>query len=109
MVWLWALWLALAESRTQPPASPAPPASVSAKPAAAENIEKVEFRKARLTLGSKVLAVELAESERQHARGLMYRQKLGEGEGMLFIFPDLGIRSFWMKNTFVDLAIGFFD
>lgn len=70
---------------------------------------EVRFEKAKLTIGNQKLMVELAETEAQHAHGLMYRDKLGENEGMLFIFSDSETRSFWMKNTFVDLSIGFFD
>lgn len=47
--------------------------------------------------------VELAESAIQQARGLMLRKSLGENKGMLFIFGNEGIHSFWMKNTFIPL------
>ncbi len=33
----------------------------------------------------------------------------GSGDGMIFIFPDKQIRSFWNKNTFVDLDIYWLD
>lgn len=52
--------------------------------------------------------VEVAESDAARAQGLMYRKSLGQDEGMLFIFPEEEILSFWMKNTFIPLSIGYF-
>jgi len=39
----------------------------------------------------------------------MYRESLAKGKGMLFVFPDTQIRSFWMKNTFIPLDIAYID
>ena len=39
----------------------------------------------------------------------MHRTKLKDGSGMLFIFDRESIQTFWMKNTFIDLDIGFFN
>ena len=55
------------------------------------------------------LVVEMAESPEAHSRGLMERQSLSEDEGMLFVFEKEQILSFWMKNTYIPLSIGFFD
>lgn len=41
-------------------------------------------------------------------QGLMHRPFLGEDEGMVFIYPAPGARSFWMRNTLIPLDIGFF-
>jgi len=49
--------------------------------------------------------MELAISEDEHARGLMFRKQMDENRGMLFIFPDEDIRSFWMHNTLIPLDI----
>jgi uncharacterized membrane protein (UPF0127 family) len=51
--------------------------------------------------------VELARTDAEHQRGLMYREKLEPDRGMLFIFPDEKQNSFWMKNTYVSLDIMF--
>lgn len=58
---------------------------------------------------SPVIQAELAVSASEKQLGLMYRKHLGETEGMLFIFPDESLRSFWMKNTYVELDIIFLD
>ena len=75
---------------------------------AAENTV-VKFKSKVAQLGKKTITVEIAESENQLERGLMFRKKLAANAGMLFIFPDEQPRSFWMKNTLIDLSIGYFD
>ena len=51
--------------------------------------------------------VELARSPHEHAVGLMHRQSLPADQGMLFIFNDDAVRSFWMKNTLIPLDMLF--
>lgn len=70
---------------------------------------EIRFEKTKIKVGDRDLLVELALTSDQQERGLMYRQALQPGTGMLFVFAEEGPRSFWMKNTFIDLAIGYFD
>jgi hypothetical protein len=51
------------------------------------------------------LQIERAESLAHQAKGLMYREKLDENAGMLFIFSDESKRTFWMKNTYIPLDL----
>ncbi|WP_373998621.1 DUF192 domain-containing protein [Bdellovibrio bacteriovorus] len=67
------------------------------------------FKTRNIKVGTKTLVVEIAETADQHERGLMFREKLGENDGMLFIFKNVETRFFWMKNTLIDLSIGYFD
>ena len=55
------------------------------------------------------ISVEVADSDFLRDRGLMFRQNMGEDEGMLFIFPESDQRGFWMKNTYIPLSIAFLD
>ena len=54
-----------------------------------------------------VVKAELAKTEEQRAKGLMFRKELADGHGMLFIFDKEEIRSFWMENTYVPLSIAY--
>ena len=49
--------------------------------------------------------IELAKNDAKRSQGLMYRQSMGEMQGMLFIFEKAEPQSFWMKNTFISLDI----
>jgi hypothetical protein len=53
----------------------------------------------------KKLDIEFAEDDYETQTGLMYRTKLDTNQGMLFIFPNEQIRSFYMKNTKIPLDI----
>lgn len=54
------------------------------------------------------LDVEIADEPQEWQRGLMEREELAS-DGMLFVFLDEQVRSFWMKNTLIPLDIYFFD
>lgn len=45
-----------------------------------------------------VIPIELARTDAQQMRGLMYREGISENEGMLFIFDKDDYYDFWMKN-----------
>jgi uncharacterized protein len=51
--------------------------------------------------------IEMATTEPQRERGLMYRKQLGAYEGMLFDFFQEQPVSFWMKNTLIPLDMVF--
>ncbi|MBI1384689.1 MAG: DUF192 domain-containing protein [Rhizobiales bacterium] len=51
---------------------------------------------------------EIARTPSEQAKGLMFRQSLGEREGMLFVYPRQ-VASMWMKNTYISLDMLFID
>ena len=53
--------------------------------------------------------VEFARSEAEKATGLMFRERLADDEGMLFMWNTSSLRQFWMKNTLINLDILFID
>ncbi|MGJ8549815.1 DUF192 domain-containing protein [Winogradskyella wichelsiae] len=57
----------------------------------------------------KTIDIEIADDEYTTQTGLMYRNQLKVNHGMLFIFPDTQMRSFYMKNTKIPLDIIYID
>ncbi|MUU79459.1 DUF192 domain-containing protein [Winogradskyella sp. HL2-2] len=57
----------------------------------------------------KTIDIEIADDDYETQTGLMYRTKLETNQGMLFIFPDAQMRSFYMKNTKIPLDIIYID
>ena len=58
------------------------------------------------------VAVEIARTPVESERGLMYRTKLPEKQGMIFLYStpqNPNQVGFWMKNTLIPLDIAFFD
>jgi uncharacterized protein len=53
--------------------------------------------------------VELARTDTERARGLMYRDKLAPDAGMLFLYPTDRPVAFWMKNTLIPLDLLFIE
>ncbi len=51
--------------------------------------------------------LEYATTPYEWTKGLMFRTSMPENSGMLFIFPDEQIRTFWMKDTLIPLDIIF--
>ena len=69
----------------------------------------LELPAATISIKGHTLAVELATTPKARICGLSHRVKLPENHGMLFIYPTLGPRTFWMKDTHVPLSIAFLD
>ena len=51
--------------------------------------------------------VEVASTEPEQERGLMFREQMGPDEGMIFPHDPPRVASFWMKNTVIPLDIVF--
>lgn len=66
-----------------------------------------EARQPQVEVRGVRFAVDLAVTESEWQKGLMFRERLGKREGMLFVGKRLQPLSFWMKNTLVPLDIIF--
>ena len=69
--------------------------------------ESPSFPEGRATIGPHDFSVELATSPAQQEYGLMFRESLAEGHGMLFIFSSPLEITMWMKNTLIPLDMVF--
>jgi uncharacterized membrane protein (UPF0127 family) len=57
--------------------------------------------------GVQIFSVEMATTEDEKQKGLMYRKELADGKGMLFDFSPEQQISMWMKNTYISLDMIF--
>lgn len=55
------------------------------------------------------LSAELAITQEEKERGLMFRKRLNFDQGMLFVFGEKGFHSFWMKNMSISLDFIWLD
>ena len=74
------------------------------RPGLAAGIETLEIAS---STGVHPFAVEMAETDDERSRGLMFRKELPEGKGMLFDFKTDQMLGFWMKNTYIPLDMIF--
>lgn len=75
--------------------------------AAAARAEEPAILEIASRTGVHVFAVEIADTDEERAKGLMFRKHLPEGRGMLFDFGREQDVSMWMKNTYISLDMLF--
>lgn len=68
-----------------------------------------QYKKSKFNVGGAQIEAYVADTDDNRAEGLMNITQLPENTGMLFVFERTQTLSFWMKNTLIPLAIGFFD
>jgi uncharacterized protein len=78
-----------------------------AAPLHAGTAMRVEPVTAVTATGRYVFQAEIAATETERQRGLMFRKGLAADAGMLFDFVTPRKATFWMKNTFVGLDLIF--
>jgi uncharacterized protein len=71
--------------------------------------QPTKFPVVSLTAGMHVIRAEVAASEAERQQGLMFREKMGPNEGMVFRFGAPASVCMWMKNTHIPLSVAFID
>ena len=66
-----------------------------------------QLKTVTLRAGETRLVAEVAATELERTRGLMFRKNLAEGKGMLFVFDSDQKVAFWMKNTSLPLSVAY--
>ena len=86
-----------------------PPAALAQSAAARVSPSGLELTALEIRSGSRVhpFLVEVARTQAEQARGLMFRESLAPNAGMIFPFRPARPASFWMKNTLIPLDMIF--
>jgi uncharacterized protein len=79
-------------------------ALLSLAPAQAAGTDTIQIVSAS---GVHAFTVELAATDAEREKGLMFRKELPEGQGMLFDFQQDQPVAFWMHNTLISLDMLF--
>jgi len=60
-------------------------------------------------IANKEFIVEIADTEKKKATGLMFRESIPAHFGMLFLYSNEDYRGMWMKNTLINLDLIFLN
>ena len=72
-------------------------------------LAEVKFPRGTIKIDDKMLDVQIAETDAQRVRGLMFQNDLPEDQGMIFVFSQAQIVPIWMLNMQFPLDIIWFD
>ena len=76
-------------------------------PALTQERAQINLPRARIQAGMYQIDAQLAATPTQREIGLMFRSKMPQHEGMLFVFDQASEQCFWMKNTILPLTAAF--
>lgn len=71
--------------------------------------KEITFNTVAITINQDIYSLEIAKTQDQRQRGLMFRDKLDFKNGMVFIYPNSGNHRIWMKNTRIKLTVIWVD
>jgi uncharacterized protein len=75
--------------------------------ALAQGSPQLDLPRTKISAGMYLIDTQVATTSEQREIGLMFRQQMPQGEGMLFVFERPGEQCFWMKNTLLPLTAAF--
>ena len=62
-----------------------------------------------MEIGGVPITVQVALTQPEQRKGLMYRTELADGEGMIFVNRSADRQSYWMNHVPIPLSIGFIE
>ncbi len=83
--------------------------SVFTTPAHARTPAQAPLPTISLRIGQAKILAEVADEPQERQVGLMGREQLAEGKGMLFVFSSPQPMNFWMRDTLVPLSIAYIN
>ena len=92
-----------------PPAEPPAATAREAQPAASALVPPGQASRVifETPTGPQHVMVEVAATPQDRRKGLMGRETLAPGHGMLFVFDGQKVQTFWMRNTLISLDMVF--
>jgi uncharacterized membrane protein (UPF0127 family) len=72
-------------------------------------IAVMDFERIVVDLDGRDYRLEIADTPARRSQGLMFRDRLPGGSGMLFVYPRSGDYRIWMKNTRIPLTVLWLD
>lgn len=72
-------------------------------------LAEVKFPRGTIKIDNKILDVQIAETDAQKVRGLMFQDRLPDDQGMIFVFSQEQVVPIWMLNMQFPLDIIWFD
>lgn len=77
--------------------------------AASVSAQNVRFGNTQLSAGMHLIQAEVAQTDPERQQGLMFREKMPNNHGMVFVFDQPNTQCMWMKNTLLPLSVAFID
>ena len=71
--------------------------------------QNARFPTVQLSAGMHLIQAEVAQTDPQRQQGLMFREKMANNHGMVFVFDQPSSQCMWMKNTPLPLSVAFLD
>ncbi len=84
-------------------------AAVLALLAGSANAQQAQFTTTQLSAGMHLIKAEVAANNPERQQGLMFREKMANNAGMVFVFDNTTTQCMWMKNTLLPLSVAFLD
>ncbi len=71
--------------------------------------QQAQFPVMKLSAGMHMIKAEVAANDATRQQGLMFREKMEDNTGMVFVFDQSNTQCMWMKNTPLPLSVAFID